>query len=65
MISNDYHNIRLLLLLTIIASSKNCTILVIVKENIFLNVCVHVNAQVCVQCTWIDVCICVIFNVSL
>ena len=37
MISGDYHDIRQLLFLTIIVSSKNCTISIIVKENITVN----------------------------
>ena len=37
MISDDYPNIGQLLLPTIIASNKNCTILINVKENITVN----------------------------
>ena len=37
MISDDYHDIGRLLLITIIASSKNCTISIIVKQNITVN----------------------------
>ena len=37
MISNDYYDIGRLLLLTIIVSSKNWTISIIVKENITVN----------------------------
>ena len=36
-ISDDYHDIGRLLLLTIIVNSKNWTILIIVKENITVN----------------------------
>ena len=34
MISDDYHDIGRLLFLAVIVNSKNCTILIIVKENI-------------------------------
>ena len=37
MISDDYHNIGRLLLLTIIVDSKNWTTSIIVKENITVN----------------------------
>ena len=37
MISDNYHDIGRLLLLTIIVSSKNQTISIIVKENITVN----------------------------
>ena len=37
MISDDYHDIRRLLLLMIIVSCKNCTISIVVKENITVN----------------------------
>ena len=37
MISDNYHNIVRLLLLTIIVNSKNWTISIIVKENITVN----------------------------
>ena len=37
MISDDYHNMGRLLLLTIIPSSKNWTISIIVTENITVN----------------------------
>ena len=37
MISDDYHDIGRLLLLTIIVDSKNWTISIIVKENITVN----------------------------
>ena len=36
-IRGDYHDIGQLLLITIIASSKNCTISIIVKQNIMVN----------------------------
>ena len=36
MISANYHNITQLLFLTVIVNSKNCTILIIGKENITL-----------------------------
>ena len=36
-ISDDYHDIGRLLLLTIIVDSKNWMILIIVKENIMVN----------------------------
>ena len=37
MISNDYHDTLQLLLITIIASSKNSTKSIIVKQNITVN----------------------------
>ena len=37
MISDDYHDIGQLMLLTIIVNSKNCTISIIVKEDITVN----------------------------
>ena len=36
-IRGDYHDIGQLLLITIIVSSKNCTISIIVKQNITVN----------------------------
>ena len=37
MISDDYHDIGRLLLIMIIASSKNCAVSIIVKQNIMVN----------------------------
>ena len=44
-ISDDYHHIIQLLLLTIIADSKNLTISIIVKENITVNPFVATDSE--------------------